>query len=178
MSDGCVATQASEWPSTATSRVAVLALARRAPRARPALVARLRHVLEVRAAGALEQVAADGRDVAQLPRGPGEHGLGEQWVPLAHAAVGGERAVGDAGADPQPAAGGLLDLRAEVAHVDEQPRRLDLELHQVDEIGAAGQVARAVGAAEQRDRTRGIRGPLVGERPHRAASAIAPTMFA
>ena len=84
--------------------VAVLALAGRAAGARRALVARLRDVLEVGAAGALQQVAADGGDVAQLPRGAGQQRLRQQRVALAHDRVRGQRAVGDAGADPQSAA--------------------------------------------------------------------------
>ena len=55
--------------------VAVLALARGAAGAGAALVAGLRDVLEVAAARALEQVAADGREVAQLARGAGEQRL-------------------------------------------------------------------------------------------------------
>src|SRR5207237_10340159 len=50
--------------------VAVVALDGGTAGARLALVARLGHVLEVRAARALEQVAADGREVAQLPEAP------------------------------------------------------------------------------------------------------------
>ena len=67
MSDGCVATQASECP-----RIAWLRCRPRAPgsRARLALVARLRDVGEVGAARALQQVAADRRHVAQLPDAP------------------------------------------------------------------------------------------------------------
>ena len=55
--------------------VAVLALARGAAGAGAALVAGLRDVLEVAAARALEQVAADGGEVAQLAGGAGEQRL-------------------------------------------------------------------------------------------------------
>ena len=52
------------------------------------------------------------------------------------------------------------------------------ELHQVDEVGAAGQVARAVRGRRERHRPGRVRGSFVGERLHRPASAIAGTMLA
>ena len=64
--------------------VAVGAVAGRAAGARGALVAGLGDVLEVGAAGALEQVAAGGRGVAQLPRGAGQQRLGQDGVAVAY----------------------------------------------------------------------------------------------
>ena len=41
--------------------------------------------------------------------------------------------------DPQPTFGGALDLvEREAVHVDQMRRRLDLELHQIEQVGAAG----------------------------------------
>src|SRR5581483_11857018 len=89
--------------------VAVLALACGAAGAGLALVARLRHVLEVRAARALQQVPARRREVAQLPRRAGEHGLRQHRIPRANAQIGGEVAVADAGADVERAAFARVD---------------------------------------------------------------------
>src|SRR5258705_459486 len=83
-------------PATACARLrgaqdgqlAVVALARGAAAARRALVARLRDVLEVDAARALQQVAARRGEVAQLARGPIEYRLGEHWIALANHAIG------------------------------------------------------------------------------------------
>ena len=51
----------------------------------------------------------------------------------------------------------------------------DAELHQVDEVRAAAEERRAVGAG--RDRRGGVARPLVGERLHATVSAIAATML-
>ena len=75
-----------------------------APAPRPALVARLGHVGEVRAARALEQVAADRGEVAQLTRRAVQHRLREDRIPVPHARVGRQVAVGHRRADTQPAA--------------------------------------------------------------------------
>jgi hypothetical protein len=155
-----------------------MSVARRTARARSALVARLGDVLEVRAARALQQVAADGRDVAQLPRGAGQQGGREQRIALPHRAIGGEVAVADGGADPQPAAGEVVDVRVwQPRDVDEALGRLDAELHEVDQVRAPAEVHRA-GLGHGRHCTRRVGRALVCERPHRATSAIAGTMFA
>jgi hypothetical protein len=128
-------------------QVAVLTRPRRAASARRPLVAWLGHVLEVRAAGALEQVAADGSRVPQLPGRPGQHGLRQHRVPGAHPRVGGQVAVAHPGADPQPAPLSLIaalsrvldGVREQPGHVDEQVGGGHPELHQVDQVGPAGQ---------------------------------------
>ena len=155
--------------------VAVLALERRAAGAGAALVARLRDVLEVAAARALEEVAADGREVAQLAGGAGEDGVTENGVALADQRVRGEVGVADGGADPH-AVGGLLDrVVGEAGDVDEARRLGHAQLHQVDEVGAAAEEGGAVRGGL--DRGGRVAGPLVRERLHATVSAIAATMF-
>ena len=103
-----------------------------------ALVAAGGRVVEVGAAGALEQVAADRRLVAQLARRAGEQRLREHRIAGAHPGVGGGVGVRRLGADPQPAVRQLLDLlQRQAADVDQVRRLLDLELHQVEQVGAA-----------------------------------------
>ena len=160
--------------------VAMMARPGRTTRPRLALVARLRHVGEVRAARALQQVAADRRHVPQLTGRAGEHRLREHRVRVAHEQAGGQVGVAHRGADPQPAAVELLDpVVREARDVDEHVGRLDAELHEVDEVRPAAEVARRrARVVEEGDRARGVRRPLVGEGPHRAASWMAGTMFA
>jgi hypothetical protein len=157
--------------------VAVIALARRAARSRLPLVAGLGDVLEVGAAGALQQVAGHRGHVAQLARGAGQQRLGEHRVALADGGMDGQVGVAHRAADAQAAVRQVLDAIVEHARdVDQASRRMDAELHEVDEVGAAGEVHRVV--VERGDGGGGVGRALVGERPQRATSAIAGTMFA
>ena len=107
------------------------------------------------------------------PEAPCEQRLREERVALAHARVGGEVAVAHGGADAQAVAR-LGDLGVQPGDVDEPGRPLDAEPHQVDQVGPAAEIARLRPGG--RDRGRRVARALVGERPHRAASAIAATM--
>ena len=69
---------------------AVDAADRRAAAARLALVAGRRRVIEIGAARPLQQIAAGGGHVAQLLRGAGEDGAGEQRIALLDQRVVGE----------------------------------------------------------------------------------------
>ena len=89
--------------------VVVLAVDRGTTAAGGALVARLRGVGEVAAAGALQQVPADRGHVAQLSRRAGEHGLAQRRVAAPHLGMGGEVAVGRRRADDEPAVGASRD---------------------------------------------------------------------
>ena len=89
--------------------------------------------------------------------------------------MGGEVGVADPGADAQPVLGLLDGVEREPRDVDEPLRLGDAELHQVDEVRAAAEVGRAVGA--RRDRGRRVARALVGEGLHATVSAIAATMF-
>src|SRR5260370_10072446 len=84
---------------------AVVALPRGTAAARHPLVAGLGDVLEVDAAGALQQVHAGGGQVAQLARSTGEHGLGEQGIAAADRTIGAEVPVAYQGADAPPPIG-------------------------------------------------------------------------
>ena len=142
MSDGWVAMHAGDAPRIARLRCSPSI--GRAAAAGLALVARRGDVLEVAAAGALQQVAADRRHVAQLARRAGEQRLRQHRVALPHQRVGGQVAVAHARADAQPAVGGAARCRR-------APRRLtststsgvlDAELHEVDQVGAAAEEPR------------------------------------
>jgi hypothetical protein len=156
--------------------VAVLALDRRAAGARPALVARLRDVLEVGAARALQQVAGDRGEVAQLPGRARQQRLGEQRVLAADERIGGQVAVAHRAADAQPAVGCALDRGVRQARdVDEVRGPLDAQPHEVDQVGATAEVA-DLRPRRCRHRGGGVGRALVGELPHRAACSIAATI--
>jgi hypothetical protein len=146
------------------------ALQRAAAGAWLAFVAGLGGVVEVRATGALHQVAADGGLVAQLRRGAGDQGVGQHRIERAHAPVRGRRAVADHCADAQTAVGRRLDLRQRQApDIDQMRRPLDLQLHQVEQIGAAREELGARRLGRRLRRTGRAVGALIGERPHAAA---------
>ena len=179
MSDGCVATHCSRVPED--REVAVLAC--RAPGSRrPG--SRLLHgfvdVLEVAAARALQQVPADRRDVAQLPRRAREQRLRRPRVALAHARV---RRRGRCCARRRRSAGRRPAARSISASAAARTSTSsagvgDAELHQVDEVRAAGRGTRARRAAASARR----RPPRRRRARRRTASLRAPprsraTMF-
>ncbi len=132
--------------------VVVLALDRGAAAAGNPLVARPRGVGEVAAPGALQQVPADGRHVAELPGRTRQHRLGQRREAAPDLGVHGQVAVGGGRADDQAAVGGDLDAaQREAAHVDQQVGSLHTGLHQVDQVGAAAQETGLGTAREQRD---------------------------
>ena len=146
-----------------------------------AFVARLVGVIEIRATGALEQIAGGRRLVAQLAGGARKQRAREHAIVAPHALVGGEIGVAHQRADAQPAVGRRFDLvEREAVHVDQVRRRFDLELHQVEQVGAA---RNELGALDARAGGRGLGGrfrALVGEGFHAflpATSVIASTML-
>ncbi len=146
-----------------------------------ALVARLVGVVKIGTARALEQIARGRRLVAELARSPGDERAREEAIVAPDARVRGEVGVAHHRADPQSAVVRRLDpVEAEAAHVDQMRRRLDLELHQVEQVGAAGDEARARGAREGGGCRRGRLCTLIGEAFHAftpATSVIASMMF-
>ena len=93
----------------------------------------------------------------------------------------GQGGVGHQGSDPEPALLRILDaVQPEVLNIDQMVRRLDLQLHQIEQIGPAGD---EFGARTRRHRRRGFggrAGAFVGEGPHArtpATSAIASAML-
>ncbi|OSY50702.1 hypothetical protein BG846_03678 [Streptomyces fradiae ATCC 10745 = DSM 40063] len=158
--------------------VAVDAVAGAAAAAGGALAAGLGEVLEVGAAGALEEVAAGGGRVAELGGGAGEQGAGDGGVAGPYQGVRGEVAVADGGARAQPAVGQLLDgVERQAGDVDEGVGGLDAQLHQVDQVGAAGEVAGAGAAGVGGRRLLDGAGADVREGLHRITSSTARTMF-
>jgi hypothetical protein len=77
---------------------------------------------------------------------------------------------------PPPGASSIRSY-GQARDVDEPLRRLDAELHQVDEVRPAAEVHRSR-LGDRGDRAGGVGRALVCERPHRATSAIAGTRFA
>ena len=177
---GWVAMQASLAPITASWRLNAADGA--AAAARLALVAGLVGVVEVGAARALQQVAGGGGLVAQLARGAGQQRARQHAVVAPHALVGGQVGVAHQRADAQAALRRRLDLvERQAVDVDQVRGRLDLQLHQVEQVGAAGdELARRACAATAAAASAGRCGALVGEGLHArtpATSVIASTML-
>ena len=130
-----------------------------APRSR-CRAARLLHglvgVVEIGAARALKQIAGRRRLVAQLAGRAGEQSRASSTRIVApHALVGRKIGVAHQRADAQPAVRRGLDLvEAKAVDVDQMRRRLDLELHQVEQVGAARDELRARRALRQQLRRR------------------------
>ena len=138
----------------------------------PAFIAGLVGVIEIGAAGTLEQVAAGRRLVAQLPRGTRDDGPGKHTVVLANPSVCRQRRIADKCADTQAALPCLLDpVQPKILNIDEVRRRLDLQLHQVEQIGAARDELGALVRGDGRSgRGRGLRA-LISESLHTRTSA-------
>ena len=118
---------------------AVEPVARGAAAAGLALIAGRRRVVEVIAARALQKIAAGRCHVAQLLRCAGEDRAGEQRIALCDQRVIGEVGVRHQRADAQAAVRGFLDgLERQPRNVDQPRRPFDILLHQVDQVGAAG----------------------------------------
>ncbi len=157
--------------------IAVHPLPRPAAAARHPLVAGLGQVLEVRAAGALEQVAAGRGRVAQLPGGAREQRLGQRRTAVADGRVGGEVAVADHRPDPQAAVRQLLHfVQREPGDVDEGGGPLDAELHQIDEVGAAAEIACAGMGGVRLGGLLHTAGAYIGEGLHGITSSTASAM--
>ncbi len=157
--------------------VAVDAVAGAAAAARVPLVAGFVQVLEVGAAGALEQVAAGGGGVAQLRGGAREECLGQGRPAFPHPRVGGQVAVADVAPTLRGAVGQLLDgVQRQPADVDQRGGPLHAEFEQVDQVGAAGEVAGAGVGGVRLDGFLNAAGPEVSEAVHSITSSIASTM--
>ena len=108
MSDGFTAMHWSLAPSTAWIRLKPAE--RRTARARVALVARLRHIVEVVATRPLQQVAAGGGLVPQLRACPRQQRPAEDPVALPHTLVRRQIAIPHHRADAQASFRGIFDL--------------------------------------------------------------------
>ncbi len=163
--------------------VAPVACAAAGPRL--ALVARGGGVIEVVAAGALQQITAGAGHVAQLGRCPGKNGLAQQRVALLDLRVPGQVGVAHQRTDAQATLGGLFDLtQRQAVDVDQLARMQHVFLHQVEQVGATGDIAAV--RPVQGDGLVDTFGALVAERRHCApswprstgsASSMAARMF-
>ncbi len=157
---------------------AVDPLQRRAAAAGLTLVARRRDVAEVAAPGALQQVAADARHVAQLGRRAQLQRLRDHRVVLPHGGIGGYVAHPFERTDVQPLVVQGDAAQREPVDVHDVVGGHHLELHQVDQGGTAGQEGGVRSRAPQGLAYRARLGEGVG--PHQriacCASRIASTM--
>jgi hypothetical protein len=81
--------------------------------------------------------------IADLRARAGEHGAGDKRIALADQSMFGERRIFRSRADAHAAVGLFGDITIQRGHVDERTRLLDVLAHQVDEIGAAAEIASA-----------------------------------
>src|SRR5260370_34287587 len=102
-----------------------------------------------------------------MARGSGEECLREDGVARAHSRIAGALGVCRLRSDPDPAVRQIFDLlQRQPADIDQMRRLLDLELHQVQKLGAATDELRA-GSRHGRYRCPRVSDPLVRERLHR-----------
>ena len=132
-----------------------------------AFVARRRRIVEISAARALQEVAARGGHVAQLLRGARPDGACEHRIALFDRRVIGEIGVAHERADAQAAAGRVFNLlQRQPRDIDQLRRTFDLHLHQIDQIGAAGDELRAWIAGDLAHGVRDIGGARILKLDH------------
>ena len=132
-----------------------------------ALIARRRRVVEIGATRALQKIAAGRGHVAQLLRGAGKDCARKQRIALRDQRVIGEIGVRHQRADAQAAVRGFLDaLERQPRNVDQPRRPFDILLHQVDQVGAAGDEFRARIGGDPAHRVGNVAGARVLEIDH------------
>ena len=148
----------------------VLAAAGRAAGTGLALVAGQVGAAEVAAAGALQEVAADGREVAHLRRRAGLDRLGQRRPVAPDLGMAGD--VGQAGqrADTQRVGArigpGLDAVERQAADVDQLPGRGRALLEKLQQVGAAGDERRVGMGGGERQRRALARRAMIGDRLH------------
>src|SRR5262249_59064687 len=104
-----------------------------------AFVAGRRCVVEVRAAGGVDEGATRRFHITKLLRGDGHDGGGENRIALLHYWVIGEIGVTYERPDTQATGRRVLDLlQRQPRDVDHLRRPFDIHLHQIDQISTAG----------------------------------------
>ena len=100
---------------------------------------------EIIAARALAEIAARGGLVAELSAGARKDGAGKDFIVFPDTSVGGAIAVCHERADGEAALLGLRDVvEADPVDVDQAAGRHQVELHEVEKVGAARDEERAV----------------------------------
>ena len=123
----------------------VLAVAGIATRARLAFVAGAGGVVEIAASRPLQQIAADGRGIAQLRRGAGQQRLGDRGIGPREIRIVREIGIAHQRADADAAIGQTFDAvePRQARDVDETARTGDAALHQVEQVGAGREIGGA-----------------------------------
>jgi hypothetical protein len=122
----------------------VEAIYSRAPAVWRAFVARSRNVVEIIAARSLHEIAASRGHIAQLLRGAGENGAAKQRIASLDERVIGEIGIRHERADAHAALRCFFHLvQRQARDVDQPQRAFDILLHQIDQIGSAGDEFRA-----------------------------------
>src|SRR6516165_10776758 len=156
---------------------AVEAVHRAAASARLALIAGHRGVVEIKAAGPLEQIASGRSHVAELSRGPSKNGARQQRIARLDALVVSEVAIRHERADAQTAGFSPLNLRKrQSGDVDQPSRTCHILLDQIDEIGAPGDESRIRVSADLFDGIADVARLDVIEINHCVDSGAAPRM--
>src|ERR1700674_643252 len=136
-----------------------------------AFVAMCGVVIKIIAARPLQYITADGRHIADLPRGATKYRLGQHGEALAHRAVFGKRHVFRRCANQQATVLAGLDGIREGGHIDEHFRSLNSLTHEIDEIGAPSEILGICMFAEKTRRRFRVRRLLILELNHRFASS-------
>ena len=112
-----------------------------------AFVAGRRGVVEIIAARPLQQIAAGRRHIAQLRRRAGEDRARQQRITLLDRRMPGEIGIRHQRADAQAAVPGFFHcLEWQSRDVDQPRRTFNILLHQVEQVGAAGdELCRRIG---------------------------------
>ncbi len=123
----------------------VIAAARVATRARRAFVAGARDVVEVWAPRTLKQIAPDRRRVAKLRRCAGQKRFRDRGKALREVRIVREIGVAHEGSDTNAAARERLDPIEPInaIDVDETGRARDAAFHQIEQVGAGGEISGA-----------------------------------
>ncbi len=123
----------------------ILAVTRIAARTRRTPIAGAREIVEIGATRALHQIAANGRRIAELCRGARKKRFGDRGEGSRKAFVVGEVRVAHQCADANAAVSKPLDpiKAAQPCDVDDTRGPCNTHLHQVEQIGAGGEVDRS-----------------------------------
>ena len=99
-------------------------------------------VVEISAAGPLQQIAADGRGIAKLRGSARQQRLGDRGIGLCKVRIVREVGIADQRADADAAIGKMFDAvePGQPRDVDETVRAADAALHQVEQIGAGREI--------------------------------------